>query len=193
MTARLDVLTSGYASDRVAGTVVLVRDTTGPQELIAVVDPGMVADRQRILGPIADLGTTADEVTDVIFSHHHPDHTVNAALFPNAPVHDFQATYDGDRWIEREFTDGFARLSPSVRLMLTPGHTPQDLSTLVDTDDGLVVCTHLWWSAEGPLADPYAPDADLLRESRQRVLDLSPTLIVPGHGEPFAPGAGTPL
>jgi glyoxylase-like metal-dependent hydrolase (beta-lactamase superfamily II) len=27
-------------------------------------------------------------VTDVVFSHHHLDHTVNAALFPAARIHD---------------------------------------------------------------------------------------------------------
>jgi glyoxylase-like metal-dependent hydrolase (beta-lactamase superfamily II) len=189
VTASVDVLSVGYADERVAGTVVLIRDG----ELVAVVDPGMVADRGRILGPLADLGLAADEVTDVVFSHHHPDHTVNAALFTNAPVHDFQATYDGDEWIDREFEDGVCSLSPSVRLMLTPGHTPQDISTLVTTEAGLVVCTHLWWTADGPLEDPFSPDAAELAASRRAVLDLEPVLIVPGHGAPFTPGAATPV
>ncbi|GAA4356481.1 MBL fold metallo-hydrolase [Angustibacter luteus] len=189
MTALLDVLTAGYVGDRVAGTVTLVRDGA----LVAVIDPGMVADRDRILGPLTDLQVAPGDVTDVVFSHHHPDHTVNAALFPNARIHDFQATYVDDQWIDREFEDDVALLSLSVRLMLTPGHTPQDVTTLVDTDRGLVACTHLWWSAGGPLEDPYAEDAATLRASRQRVLDLKPTLIVPGHGAPFVPLPSTPL
>ena len=52
MSAQLDVLTEGYVGDRVAGTVVLIRDG----DLVAVVDPGMVADRLRILGPLDELG-----------------------------------------------------------------------------------------------------------------------------------------
>jgi glyoxylase-like metal-dependent hydrolase (beta-lactamase superfamily II) len=188
MTAQLDVLTIGYADDRVAGTVVLIRDG----DLVAVVDPGMVADRSRILDPLAALGVAPDQVTDVVFSHHHPDHTINAALFANAPVHDFQATYAGDEWIDRAFDDGFCALSESVRLMLTPGHTPQDISTVVATDDGLVVCTHLWWSADGPQEDPYTEDPAELATSRQLVLDLRPVLIVPGHGAPFTPDESTP-
>jgi glyoxylase-like metal-dependent hydrolase (beta-lactamase superfamily II) len=183
VTAQLDVLTEGYVGDRVAGTVVAIRDG----DLVAVVDPGMVADRGRILGPLADLGIAPDAVTDIVFSHHHPDHTVNAALFQRARIHDFQATYVDDEWIDREFENGVARLSASVRLLLTPGHTPQDLTTVVETDDGLVVCTHLWWSVDGPLEDPYAEDAALLRASRDLVLDLRPAQIVPGHGAPFAP------
>jgi hypothetical protein len=31
-----------------------------------------------------------------------------------------------------------------------------------------------------------------LRRSRDRVLAMSPTLIVPGHGAPFTPTADTP-
>jgi glyoxylase-like metal-dependent hydrolase (beta-lactamase superfamily II) len=188
MSARLDVLTAGYVGDRVASTVALIRDG----DLVAVVDPGMVADRRRILEPLADLGVTPDDVTDVIFSHHHPDHTLNAALFLRARVHDFWATYVDDQWIDREFEGGIEQLSPSVRLMLTPGHSAQDLSTVVETDDGLQVCTHVWWTPTGPAEDPFAEDAVQLSASRQAVLDLRPTLVVPGHGAPFTPDDSTP-
>jgi glyoxylase-like metal-dependent hydrolase (beta-lactamase superfamily II) len=78
-------------------------------------------------------------------------------------------------------------------MLLTPGHTPQDVSTLVETDDGLIVCTHLWWFQQGPADDPFAPDREVLRASREKVLSLRPALIVPGHGAPFAPTDDTPL
>ncbi|MER6124600.1 hypothetical protein ABT173_18515 [Streptomyces sp. NPDC001795] len=67
-----------------------------------------------------------------------------------------------------------------------------DISTLVDSDEGLVVLTHLWWSAEGPPEDPYATDRAALHASRAAILALSPVLIVPGHGVAFAPDASTP-
>lgn len=182
MAAIVDVLTAGYADDRVASSVVLIRDG----DLVAIVDPGMVADRATaILEPLARLGVDAGAVTDVVLSHHHPDHTVNVALFLNAQVHDFQAIYAGDVWTDRE-AEGY-RLSESVWLLETPGHTPQDISTLATTADGLVVCTHLWWFEGGPDEDPFAPDAALLMASRQRILGLSPALIVPGHGAAFVP------
>jgi glyoxylase-like metal-dependent hydrolase (beta-lactamase superfamily II) len=43
----------------------------------------------------------------------------------------------------------------------------------------------LWWRPNGPIEDPVAPDADLLRASRLRVIAAA-DLIVPGHGGPFA-------
>lgn len=179
VTAFVRVLTDGYARDRVASTVTLIRDG----DMIAVIDPGMVADRKLILEPLAELGVGPEQVTDVVFSHHHPDHTLNAALFSEARFHDHWAIYHGDTWADRE-ADGF-ELSPSVRLMRTPGHTAQDISTIAETEEGLVVATHLWWSADGPADDPLAEDAQALTASRERVLALHPRLIIPGHGAAF--------
>jgi glyoxylase-like metal-dependent hydrolase (beta-lactamase superfamily II) len=186
MVAILDVLTVGYAEQRVAGTVCLVRDGGA----VIVVDPGMVSARSKILDPLRALGIDPDEVTDVVLSHHHPDHTVNIALFPRARVHDFQATYLDDQWIDH---DADFDVSPSVRMIATPGHTPQDVTTLVSTEAGVVALTHLWWSATGPVDDPYSIDRAELAASRRRVLDLQPVQIVPGHGAPFTPDESTPI
>jgi len=181
MTASLDVLCAGYAAERVASTVVLVRDG----DAVIVVDPGMVSHRSVILDPLAALGVRPEAVTDVVFSHHHPDHTLNAALFPEARFHDHWAIYQGDTWTDRP-ADGFA-LSPSVTLRATPGHSAEDVTTLVATASGLVACTHLWWSADGPEIDPLAADQHQLDQSRAALLALGPALVVPGHGAPFVP------
>jgi glyoxylase-like metal-dependent hydrolase (beta-lactamase superfamily II) len=187
-TARLDVLFTGYAADRVAGTVSLIRDAGR----VIVVDPGMVPSRAAILEPLEELGVSPGDVTDIVVSHHHPDHTVNIALFGEIPVHHFQAVYHRDSWDSRDTNgaDG-VRLTAAVRLLATPGHTPQDLSVVVGTPDHVVVLTHLWWTGQGPLEDPYAPDSDVLRAQRERVLALA-DVIVPGHGPGFTPGPGTP-
>ena len=190
-TARLDVLFHGYAGPgedgalRVAGTVSLVRDG----DRVIVVDPGMVPSRAALLDPLAALGVSPADVTDVVLSHHHPDHTVSIALFGEVPVHDVQAVYQRDTWIRRP-AEG-VELAPSVLLLATPGHTPQDVTTLVGTRDGLIALTHLWWTGQGPADDPYAPDRDLLRAQRERVLAVADR-IVPGHGAPFVPDAETP-
>ena len=185
-TARLDVLVEGYARlPHVAGTVSLVRDA----DRVVVVDPGMVADRDLILRPLRELGVRPEDVTDVVLSHHHLDHNLNVALFPVVPVHDFQSVIEGDVFTRRD-VDG-VQLTPSIRLLATPGHTPQDLTTLVGTADDVAALTHLWWTADGPADDPYTPDRELLRRQRERVLDLA-TLVVPGHGAPFRPSAATP-
>ena len=181
MTADLHVLCAGYAHERVASTVVLIKD----EGRAVIVDPGMVSDRSKILGPLASLSVDSADVGDVVFSHHHPDHTLNAALFERARFHDFWAIYEADTWTDRA-ADGF-QLSASVKLMATPGHTAEDITTLVETSDGLVACTHVWWSEHGPAQDPLAEDQAALERSRARLLELEPSRIVPGHGAPFRP------
>jgi glyoxylase-like metal-dependent hydrolase (beta-lactamase superfamily II) len=183
--ARLDILTTGYVGDRVASTVLLVRDG----DAVVVVDPGMVASRSVILDPLQRLGVRPEQVTDIVISHHHPDHTINIALFPEARVHDVMAIYSGDVWEDRP-AEGYL-LSGSVRLIETPGHTPQDISTVIGTADGIAVATHAWWAADGPAEDPFAQDATVLAASRARILAVA-DLVVPGHGAPFTPDAATP-
>jgi glyoxylase-like metal-dependent hydrolase (beta-lactamase superfamily II) len=171
----------GTGGDRVGSTVTLIRDAGR----VIVVDPGMVADRDGLLTALADSGNRPGEVTDIVFSHHHPDHTVNAALFPAARIHDYWATYDGDLWTGRE--PGEFGLTPSVRLVPSPGHTAEDITTLAATVDDVFACTHAWWGPDGPEEDPLATDQQALRASRERILAVA-TVIVPGHGPAFRPG-----
>jgi glyoxylase-like metal-dependent hydrolase (beta-lactamase superfamily II) len=189
-TARVHVLQDGYVrededGDRVGSTITLIVDG----EVVVVVDPGMTWSRAAVISALAEHDIAPDDVTDVVFSHHHPDHTVNAALFPDARIHDFWAVYDGDLWISRD-AEG-AELSPSIRLIATPGHTDQDISTVASTPDGVVVCTHAWWGADGPADDPFSPDLQVLSRSRARILDVA-AMIIPGHGPQFTPGPETP-
>jgi glyoxylase-like metal-dependent hydrolase (beta-lactamase superfamily II) len=186
-TARVDVLAEGYVRlPYVAGTVSLIRDA----DRVIIVDPGMVADRELILGPMRELGVSPDDVTDVVLSHHHPDHTLNVALFPVVPVHDYRWVLEGDHMTVRP-ADGLL-ITPSVQLLFTPGHSLQDVTTLVGTAEDVVALTHLWWASDGPADDRHAPDREQLRLQRERVLDVA-GLVVPGHGPAFRPDASTPL
>jgi glyoxylase-like metal-dependent hydrolase (beta-lactamase superfamily II) len=101
------------------------------------------------------------------------------------------AVYRDDIWDERD-AEG-TQLSGAISLTVTPGHTLQDISTLAQTEQGLVVLTHLWWTARGPADDPYAPDRAQLARERERILTLQPAMIIPGHGAPFAPNDQTPV
>lgn len=185
----LHILCDGYVRQgdtlRIGSTVGFVRDGNA----LVVIDPGMVAGATSILDPLLGLGVMPSDVTDVVVSHHHPDHTVNVGLFPGARVHDFQAIYVDDLWIDRP-AEGF-EVSSNVTLIETPGHTPQDITTLVTTESGVVGFTHLWWAADGPADDPYTHDVAVLHANRERVLGLA-SEIVPGHGPRFVPDAGTP-
>jgi glyoxylase-like metal-dependent hydrolase (beta-lactamase superfamily II) len=173
------LLHAGYTGDRVGSSVALVRDG----DALIVVDPGMVARRGLILDPLASLGVAPEAVTHVFLSHHHPDHTMNIALFPNAEVVDFWARYRDDLWLDHD-GDGH-RLAPNSELWLTPGHTEEDATLVVRADDGVYAMTHLWWHADRtPAIDPLGWDQAAIDGGRARVLAAA-DVIIPGHGPAF--------
>lgn len=180
MSTTVHPLTAGYAHERVASSVTLVRDG----DALIVADPGMVADRARIFAPLAALGIATADVTHVFLSHHHPDHAMNAALFPNAEVVDFWARYRADEWLDHD-GDGHL-LAPNAELWRTPGHTEEDATLVVRADDAVYALTHLWWRGDRtPVVDPLAWDQEKLEEGRARLLEGGVEIVIPGHGEAF--------
>jgi glyoxylase-like metal-dependent hydrolase (beta-lactamase superfamily II) len=183
MAATHHLLHAGYChDDGVASSVSLVLDG----EATIVIDPGMVTTTELILAPLQALGLGPRDVTHVVLTHHHPDHTINVGLFPDAEVVDFWARYRDNQWLDHE-GDGH-QVSEHTRLILTPGHTSEDATLLVDTDGGVVACTHAWWRGDRtPEIDPLADDQQALEASRIRIL-AEADIVVPGHGEAFATG-----
>lgn len=181
MTTTVELIHAGYIRDEghVGSSISLIRDG----DAIIVADPGLVASHARILDPLAERGIAPGDVTHVFLSHHHPDHTMNVALFPNAWVIDFWARYRGDLWLDHD-GDGW-NLSEHAQLWLTPGHTEEDASLVVHADDAVYAMTHLWWGQDRtPEVDPYAPDQQILQTQRARVLGVA-DIVIPGHGKSF--------
>jgi glyoxylase-like metal-dependent hydrolase (beta-lactamase superfamily II) len=180
MTTTVELIHAGYTrGDHVGSSISVIRDG----DAVIVADPGLVASQSLILEPLAARGIGPDDVTHVFLSHHHPDHTLNAGLFPNAWVIDFWARYRADLWLDHD-GDGW-HLSDRAELWLTPGHTEEDASLVVRADDGIYALTHLWWRADrSPEVDPYAPDQEVLQSNRARVLEVA-DVVIPGHGEAF--------
>jgi glyoxylase-like metal-dependent hydrolase (beta-lactamase superfamily II) len=180
--ARVDIVVEGSLTStggRVASSCTLVRDG----DRVIVVDPGMAESARAILDPLEALGVRPEDVTDVVLSHHHPDHTMHAGQFPNAAVHDHWAIYRGTAWEDSE-CDGRV-LTESVLLARTPGHTAEDLAVVVGTPEGVVVCTHSWFNADTTVEDEDPEDAEQLRASRRSILEVADR-IVPGHGPAFS-------
>ena len=123
------LLHAGYNGDRVGSSITLVRDG----DALIVVDPGLVARRSQILDPLRELGVAPEAVTHVFVSHHHPDHTINIALFPNAGS---STSTRATRTTCGSTTpgDGY-ELARTASCGLTPGHTDRDASLIVEADD----------------------------------------------------------
>ena len=150
---------------------------------IIVVDPGMVAADFDLTAKIKSVGIKNESVTHVFISHHHPDHTIRAGLFPNATVVDFWGSYKNDLW--EDHGDHY-EIAAKVSVVRTPGHTKEDASLVVIAADGTYVFTHVWWNENmQPEIDPLAADQNSLKESRNKILELA-DFIIPGHGKMFA-------
>jgi glyoxylase-like metal-dependent hydrolase (beta-lactamase superfamily II) len=187
-TARIDILVVGSLTSTgggVASSCTLIRD--GGHAI--VVDPGMAESARSILDPLAALGVRPEDVTEVVLGHHHPDHTIHAGHFPHAAIHDHWAIYRGTDWEDSD-CDGRV-ISPSVHLARTPGHTAEDLAVVAGTPDGVVVCSHAWFTADSAVDDEDPEDADALRASRRAILEVA-DVIIPGHGPSFRPTEATP-
>ncbi|GAA3137702.1 N-acyl homoserine lactonase family protein [Rhodococcus sp. (in: high G+C Gram-positive bacteria)] len=121
------------------------------------------SDHQRVDRNLERLGFSTDEVTHVVLSHCHYDHTGGLHLFPNAKIlvgegevaealspnspfyrssyrlEDLESMSDFDWNHLTEDYDLFA--DGSVRILLTPGHTRGHLSMLMRLDGGSLLLT----------------------------------------------------
>ena len=189
--AELHVLCDGYVREgdelRVGSTVGFVRDG----EALHRDRPGDGRGRRRRSSNRSlALGVAPGDVTDVVLSHHHPDHTVNVALFPRARVHDFQAIYVDDLWIDRP-AEGFA-LSSNVTLIETPGHTPaRHHDARDDRRRRRRVHAPLVGGRRTGRRSVHARRRTCCTRTASACSGLA-SEIVPGHGPRFVPDADTP-
>ncbi|WP_406833984.1 MBL fold metallo-hydrolase [Pseudomonas asiatica] len=149
---------------------------------VLVGDPGIVRrnDWPKVMDKLAKMGITPEDVDYVWISHHHPDHVQHLGAFPNAPLVDFWSVYTDELW--EDHPDNF-EVIPGVKVVRTPGHTDEDSSLLVDTDEGVMLITHMWWHNDmTPVSDPVAEDLPALDRNRREMLPKA-DLLFPLHGK----------
>jgi glyoxylase-like metal-dependent hydrolase (beta-lactamase superfamily II) len=201
----IDSLYGGNVFSLGSTNTVLIRDG----DLTIVHDPGILqlgrygAFKLRM----AELGLTPDDVDMVINSHCHYDHVESNYLFRGKPllVHEEEVRYC-DQLYWPEFTKAFMgimdvesfrgskKVSDHVRIIETPGHTPGSVTTLVDTEEGLVAIVGDAVIVKEDLLELRPPSvitknisADVAVESLKRISGLNPVTVIPGHDAPFSP------
>ncbi len=165
-----------------------------------LVDPGLIMQGAPVIGAMAELGVDPNEVKDVILTHLHFDHAEGLAAWPmrRTYVHRIETEAPYAQIVagvmemaNLEVIDGEdGEIEPGIRWMLTPGHSDGLISLLVDTDDGLVVIAS---DCVGPLPeyfdemtlpDDFGPEREELLRQWQRIRDLNPAVVIPGHNPP---------
>jgi hypothetical protein len=148
----------------------------------------MVASREDLLAALAAHGPQAGDVTDVVFSHHHPDHTVNAALFPRRG----STTTGPCTWgtAGSTATPTAPNSGPRSGCCALRAHRRGHLDDRVHAGRRVRVHPHVV-GRERARRDPLGSDASALHVSREKLLSFA-TVIVPGHGAAFRPDQSTP-
>jgi glyoxylase-like metal-dependent hydrolase (beta-lactamase superfamily II) len=191
------------AEGRVAGMIAIPNCCLVRAGTDYVVDPGLIMQGAPVSSSLQARGIAPHECK-VLLTHTHFDHVQALIEFAmrDVFVHEIElrAPYTGfqqsvlDMVQVHELTGDEGEIEPGVRWIRTPGHSEGLVSFLVDTDEGLVVIAS---DCVGPLPEyfdqmdlpaDFGPERDELLTQWQRIRDLDPHMVIPGHNPPVVLG-----
>lgn len=210
---QLDILVQGYPGKAVChgglgwSTIVLLRGNGR----VALIDVGTFGHRTNLIAGLARHGLQPEDVTDVILTHSHHDHSINFVLFPQAVV--WIGGYELDwsvqePWGRTPVPELYVRelaASPQVKRIAAgdtpipglvaydaPGHTPGHLIFVLSGRERDVIFTGDAAKNRVELMTLEADmtyDASVTRRSIEAMWVLwrqrPGTLLVPGHDLPM--------
>ena len=216
----LDILVQGYPGKSVChgslgwSTNVLLRG----EGRIAIVDVGSFGQRKLIQAQLKAHGLAPADVTDVILTHSHHDHSVNWVMFPKARIHigaGELAWAVKEPWGTTPVPELYVRElagSPQLKLIapgtevlpgmvahLAPGHTPGHLIFVIEGSERDIILTgdaaknraELLTRAADMTYDPAVTRASI--EMMWALWKKKPgTVLLPGHDLPMVLENGKP-
>lgn len=218
---RIDVIVQGYPGKTVChgglgwSTIALLRG----HGKVVLIDVGSFGQRQPIQDRLQALGLTPGDVTDVLLTHSHWDHSVNWVMFPAARIligADELAWSVQEPWgttpVPELYVRELAGSAQTCRIRAgdailhgisahdAPGHTPGHLIFVLESADGDVIFT----------GDAAKNRAEMLSRSADMTYDPSVSsrsiegiwalwhrkpgsILVPGHDVPMVLSNGEPV
>ena len=217
---RLNVLVQGFPGKSVChgglgwSTIALIRDG----ERAIIVDTGSFNARHNIHVGLKRLGLEPGDVTDVLLTHAHYDHSLNWVLFPNARIHIGREEMEwagafgpGDHVIPELYIQALkdsprlnlvedgATILPGLRAVTCGGHTPGSMVFVMSGAEWTVLFTGDAAKNRAELLSRRGHmqmDAGQSAASFDRIWalwrDKPNTLLVPGHDRPMVLEDGEP-
>lgn len=217
---RIDVLVQGYPGKTVChgglgwSTIALLRG----HGRVALVDVGSFAQRGPLVEGLQACGVAPGDVTDVLLTHSHWDHSVNWVAFPSATIaiggHELDWSL-AEPWGTTPVPELYVReLASSPRLRRieagvealpgitahdAPGHTPGHLIFVIEGATHDVILTGDAAKNRAELLSLTADmtyDPSVSRASMEAIWTLwrrrPGTILIPGHDVPMQLEHGTP-
>jgi N-acyl homoserine lactone hydrolase len=216
----LDILVQGFPGKSVChgglgwSTIALLRGAGR----VALIDVGSFNIRAPLIERLADRGVRPEDVTDVLLTHSHWDHSVNWVLFGNAEIAIGARELDWSlhaKWGETAVPELYVRelkacprlrqiragdtVLPGVQAFDAPGHTPGHLVFALSGREHDVILTGDAAKNRAELISRTADmtyDAAVSRASIERIWELwhrrPGTVLVPGHDMPMVLEGGQP-
>jgi glyoxylase-like metal-dependent hydrolase (beta-lactamase superfamily II) len=217
----IDILVQGYPGKTVChgglgwSTVALVRG----QGRVILIDAGNFGMRRLISERLAAHGLTPADVTDVILTHSHYDHSINWPMFTSSRIllgkgeldwavaqplghHTVPEFYVRElkRWPKYEGVDAGQVVLPGLTAYAGPGHTPGHLVYVLDGGERDVIFSG---DAAKNRAEMLSLTADMTmnaadsRATMERIWELwkkkPGSILVPGHDVPMRLENGEPV
>lgn len=184
---------------------VLIRD----EGMNIILDPGILQLGRygSLKKRLEEFNLTPDDIDLVINSHCHYDHVEANYMFRGKPliIHEKEWEYT-DKLYWPEWREAFLgimdiksvkgdhKITENIRIIETVGHTPGSITTLVETDEGLVALVGDAIIVKEDLLELRPPsvvtkniEAEVAVNSLKKIRSLNPVLVVPGHDAPFSP------
>ena len=187
MLPRVFLLKSGSIERDQAGNILDARSSVTlikTERGWIIVDTGQVGDEEEILKALVDLGLEKSDIDIIVNTHSHPDHCANNRLFSQA-----KTIYPKDGEL----------IAPGVRALVTPGHSPDSISVVVDatiqqgdemapTSRRVVIAGDALptlgnFQKRVPPAVHY--DRALAVASMNKIIAIA-DVVIPGHDRPFS-------
>ena len=216
----IDVLVHGYPGKSVChgslgwSSIVLLRG----QGRVALIDVGAFGIRRTLIDRLADRGLAPADVTDVLLTHSHYDHSINWTLFSHARIVIGGAEIDWSvevPWGETPVPELYVKelrqwptlvragdgdqVLPGISAHLTPGHTPGHLVYLLKGEARDLLFTG---DAAKNRAELLTRGADMSLDPAQSAASFdriwqmwsarNETILVPGHDLPMVQQDGVP-
>jgi glyoxylase-like metal-dependent hydrolase (beta-lactamase superfamily II) len=214
----IDVIVHGYPGKSVChgalgwSTIALLRG----HGRVVLVDAGSFGMRRLLIDGLAARGLAPADVTDLLLTHAHWDHSVNWTLVSQARIHIGRVELDWalgepwgetpvpelyvrelDKWPTVSRVDDGAEVLPGITAHIAPGHTPGCLVFCVDGGQSDTIFTGDAAKNRAELVSGETDmtyDASVSRETIARVWEIwrrkAGSVVVPGHDLPMVQDGG---